>query len=102
MDMGLEDDGRSNFVLGGVGESRAGPARCCWEEDESTSSLTGGAGEFEGEEAEVGERGGPPKVDIKDNTTITQGFSKRDNCSTRRCIPLEERPILIKLSLMYK
>lgn len=78
MDTGREDGSRSAFVLAGVGESRAGPARCCGDEDEDeyTSSLAVAAEGLEGDETEVGERGGPPKADINESTKLTQGVSK--------------------------
>lgn len=68
MDMGRNDGGRSTFVLAGDGESRAGPARCCGDDDVYTSSLAFEKGGSDGDEAGVGERGGPPKADINEST----------------------------------
>ncbi len=65
MDIGF-DEGRSVRVLGGVGESLAGPAKCC--EDDDVCISCRGACVFDGDEAEVGERGGAPNADMNDNT----------------------------------
>ena len=61
--------GRSALDLG-VGDSRAGPSKC-WGADEEWMSCCVGGG-FEGDEAEVGDRGAP-NADINDKTM--QGIS---------------------------
>jgi hypothetical protein len=76
MDTGLDEE-RSVRVLRGVGESRAEDATCA-ETDEGCSGCWTGA-LLTGVE-EVGDRGGPPKADMNERTTMgTQGVSKGDS-----------------------
>ena len=72
MDVGRDDD-RSVLVRVGVGESRAGPAKCCGEEEEGGTSWTGGVLDT-GVEADVGDFGAP-KADMNESTM--QGMSCR-------------------------
>lgn len=64
------DAERSVLVLRGAGESWAGPARCCGDDEEVTSCN---GGWLEGDGVAVGDFGGPPNADINDSTT--QGVS---------------------------